>query len=123
MSRYLRDQYKIILKYNLFSNFFIFLFYQGSSHFSKNATATSNPSDTNNTTEPHDVTKDAEIFLTIEQVAEIKKMMMNPEDGKRRKKRKVEQFDAYVQKWDLPIKYKFDPLSSHGKYKSMLTIY
>ena len=68
----------------------------------------------NSATEPHDFTKDAEIFLTIEQVAEIKEMIKDPERKNRRKKRKVEQFDAYVQKWNLPIKYKFDPLNPHG---------
>ncbi len=32
-----------------------------------------------------------------------------------RRKRKVERFDAHVQKWDLPIKYKFDPNTRHSE--------
>lgn len=90
--------------------------------YNSNITDEFSSSDSNNTTnndnntEPHDFTKDAEIFLTIEQVEQIKLMMTDPEEGKRRLKRKVEQFDAYVQKWSLPIKYKFDPQNAHGEY-------
>ena len=60
---------------------------------------------------PHDPTKDAEIFLTIEQVRAIKERLV----PQRRKKRKVEKFDAYVQQWSMPIKYKFDTNGGHSK--------
>ncbi len=59
---------------------------------------------------PRDPTKDAEIFLTIEQVRAIKERLI----PHKRKKRKVEKFDAYVQQWSMPIKYKFDT-GGHSK--------